>query len=233
MSFLLHKKSSGQKLLSCDCGPSPGESGLDQLVGEVCVAPKASWGGGPWWRVVRAWGPSSLGHVHSPCCRSCGSWSIRSHPAKYLWSFPASAKCPKPSSICRPFLSFLKVNIALGERSEHAARAGARGKALVLTAKLWKIPGKRDFHFPFGEKGYSLASLLFIWEGKKNMEASEFHNKPRSSNVCCVYPKSLELEQFLVTQRRGSPQRCSPAGRRGPGASRLRTVREGRPVLVF
>lgn len=153
MSFLLHKKSSGQKLLSCDCGPSPGESGLDQLVGEVCVAPKASWGGGPWWRVVRAWGPSSLGHVHSPCCRSCGSWSIRSHPAKYLWSFPASAKCPKPSSICRPFLSFLKVNIALGERSEHAARAGAVVRPLSSPQSCGKSQGKGIFTSLLGRRG--------------------------------------------------------------------------------
>ena len=179
--------------------------------------------GGPWWRVVEddAQGPSSLGQADSHSVQSCGPWSIRSHPAKYPWSSPAFAKYPEPSSICRPFLSFLKVNTALGERSEHPAHSRARGEALILTAELWKIPGKRDFHLPFGG---SLASLLFIWDGRKNTEASAFRNKPRSTNVYCVYPKSLELEQSLVTQKCESPGRCSPAGRH--------RFREGHWVLM-
>lgn len=52
---------------------------------------------------------------------SSGSWSILSRPAKYLWCSLSSAKSPEPSSVCRPFLGFLKVNKALEERSTHTA----------------------------------------------------------------------------------------------------------------
>lgn len=136
-------------------------------VGDGSLCGPQSQVGGAWWGVVGALGSIMPGQADSHCVRSCGSWSIQSHPAKYLWSFPASAKCPEPSSICRPFLSFLKVNIALGERSEHAARSRARGEALILTAKPWKIPGKRDFHFPWGWGGLiSIPAVYLGWKEK-------------------------------------------------------------------
>lgn len=114
-------------------------------------------------------GMFSLSQRDSHFLGSCGSQSIRSHPAKLCGS-PASAKCPEPGIVCRPFLGFLKVNIVLGERSA----SWTRGEA-CSSAKLWKIPGKWNFYFPLGG---SLASLLFIWDGKKNRKASTFPKKP-------------------------------------------------------
>lgn len=43
------------------------------------------------------------------------------------------------------------------------------------------------------------------------MEASQFCNTPWSANVCCVYPKSLEFEQPLVTQRCYKPSKVQPS----------------------